>query len=170
MKTSSGASVNWGKIVIFALIAAVIVTAVIFAIKLRSGKGAEATPADTVKPVVIAPDTMMQTPMIVDSNAVKKDTSAAYRDSVAKATAAAAPVTANGMMQYKVLLNNYNDLARAQKREKQLNSFGNHVEVATKDSLTFSVVMPITSLVADTTHVLDSLKGKFNPKGVSIYK
>ncbi len=169
-KVYSGTSVNWGKIVIWALIVAVVASAIFFAIKfIPSNNNADVAPADSLNTQAVPPDSAMQTPGMIDSNAIATDTSAAYRDSMATA-AAATPVAANGMLQYKVLLSTYDNLPRAQKRESQLNSFGNKVELVTKDSTMYYVVMPVTSSVADTAMILDSLKKKFNPKGVSIYK
>jgi hypothetical protein len=79
------------------------------------------------------------------------------------ALAATQPVSTGN---FSVVLQQYNNLAAANKRYSQLKSFGNEVELTTTDSVQYSIVMnlPAASL-ADSVKVLDSLKRQFNPKG-----
>lgn len=150
-------TINWGKIIIWILILGVVITAIIFAIRLIPHQENE---VDTPKAVTTPQETITQQPKKPDSTSV---------DSLKTTNLETITATGN-MLNYKILLNEYDNLARAEKREKQLLTYGNNVELITKDSSAFFVVMPINSLTADTAHVLDSIRKKFNPSGVSIYK
>jgi len=65
---------------------------------------------------------------------------------------------------YKVSLNQYPTIEAARHRAAQLNSYGNTVEVWTKDSVTFSVIVRIPA-AQKQEEAVDSLKRLFNPRG-----
>ena len=73
------------------------------------------------------------------------------------------------MLNFKVIVNAYDNAATAEKRVKQLKSYGNNVEMYREDSQTYFVLMPVTAAPADTAKLLDSLRRFYNPDGVSIY-
>lgn len=159
------ASVNWGKIAIWVLILAVVAGIAAFGIKYLNDRN-EATTQEA-PPVVDTPVT--QAPVLVTQPDTTATDTATARQDTAAAAPAAAPTTTGGDMQYKVVLNTYDNGAKAQKRLKQLTGFGHKVELVSKDSTHYYIVLPMTGAAADTAHVLDSLRKNFNPKGVSIY-
>jgi hypothetical protein len=74
---------------------------------------------------------------------------------------AAAPVAAGNS--YKVAILTYSDQASADKKAARLKSFGNNAEVVNSNG---SFVVAINSTpIADTAHLVDSLRMFFNPKG-----
>jgi hypothetical protein len=158
-------TVNWGKILIWVLIMGIVVTGVIFGIRFISEQQQSlSVPVDTLEQTV--PVFIPEEPALseADSGLQAEDTV------IAPVSEPAAAVSAEGRVQYKVIISEYDNLARAQKREKQLISYGNQVELATRDSLTYYVILPMNSLVSDTARIMDSLRKQFNPKGVGIYR
>jgi hypothetical protein len=70
------------------------------------------------------------------------------------------------MIQYKVALNSYPTRQGAEGRANKLKSYGHaEIEVFAKDSGSYFVVIPVTSLASDTTKIVDSLRRLYNPKG-----
>lgn len=145
------AKVNWGKVAIVGGLALLIVVIAIFAIRYVN------TTNDSKENA-----SLQESPIAVDT---------------VVAAAPAPPVDTNlimgadGMLSYKVALKEYNTASGADKRAKQLQSYGySDVYVLSHDSSAFVVVLPVSSLPDDTTHVLDSLARTLNPSGVSIYR
>lgn len=150
--------VNWLKIALFVLVPVVLIVAVVLGMNYMNSQPEEETVVDT--PVV--EQTVVQAPPQVDTTVV---------DTMATAAPASNVVAANGMLNFKVILNEYKNNAAADKRAAKLKSYGySTVEVAMKDSSTYYVLLPMSAAPADTTRVLDSLKRTLNPKGVSIYQ
>jgi len=147
-------SVNWGKISALAGILVILIAGGAYLFMTFNNNKTEETPApamDTVQqevppPPVATPDTTTQT---VDTS-----------------TVTTAPVNAGGMIQYKVALNSYPTRDGAEKRVAKLRSYGHpEVELLAKDSGSYFVVIPVSSLASDTTKVVDSLRRLYNPKG-----
>jgi nucleoid DNA-binding protein/cell division septation protein DedD len=162
---SSGSQVNWGKIILWVVVLGVVAAGVIFGVRYINGRNADTQETTTVADTPAAPQAPV---MVTDTMAAKTDTTAHATDTAAPATPAqAAPA---GAMEYKVVLNTYDNNAKAQKRLKQLSGFGHKVELVSKDSTHYYIVMPMTGPSTDTARVLDSLRKNFNPKGVSIYR
>lgn len=68
------------------------------------------------------------------------------------------------------VINTYPSLAAAERRHKQLTSYGNQVEIHTLDSNRYSILMPIPeATILDTSRIQDSLSRLFNPSGVSVF-
>ncbi len=160
-------SVNKGKIVIWILILGIVIAGIIFGIQFISEQAATNTPVpaeNIITPVLPEPE-----PALTD---VTSDTTllSDAETETQHATNTELVGTADGLLSYEVILNEYDNFARADKREKQLISFGNKVRVRSKDSSTHYVVMPMNTPAADTTRILDSLRKLFNPQGVSIYR
>lgn len=88
----------------------------------------------------------------------------------AKADSAATVVNASDTPTFKFVIKEYNNLAKAEKKQKQLSSYGYNVSVVNQDSTTFYVVSSMKILAADTAKVRDSLSRLLNPAGVSILK
>lgn len=86
------------------------------------------------------------------------------------ALAASAPVAASDTPEFRFIIKEYKTLAQAQKKEKQLVSYGYPVSVVNKDSATFYVVHAIKIPAADTTRIKDSLSKLLNPAGVTIFR
>lgn len=150
-------SVNWGKIFILLGIAIVIIAVAIFIfMSLNKHKKEEAAPStDSVQQAVTPPPAA--TPAPDTSVKPQKDTAAVAATPAANAT---------GTIQYKVALNSYPTRKGAEGRVAKLKSFGhNEVELLAKDSNTYYVVIPVSSLASDTTKVVDSLRKLYNPKG-----
>lgn len=167
---NNGSQVNWGKIALWVIILGAVVTGIILGIRYLNDRNA-ATQQETTT-VTDTPAT--QAPVMVtqpDTTAVRPDSTAAATDTAAHA--ATQPVQTAppaGTTQYKVVLNTYDNGVKAQKRLKQLTGFGHKVELVSKDSAHYYIVTAVNGSMADTAHVLDSLRKNFNPKGVSIYR
>jgi cytoskeletal protein RodZ len=71
---------------------------------------------------------------------------------------------------FKFIIKEYKTLAKAEKKQKQLFSYGYNVAVVNKDSSTFYVVNTIKLMPADTAKMKDSLSRMLNPNGVLIMK
>ena len=144
-------SVNWGKVAVIAVLGILVVACVVFAINYFNSQPKEiAVETKPVEEIVI--DTTASQPPVVP-----KDPNTT--------------MGADGKMSYKILLQEYNNAAKAERRVKTLTSYGYSVEMAAAaDSTRFYVLMPAASLPADTTQVLDSIARVLNPSGVSIYR
>lgn len=90
----------------------------------------------------------------------------------ADSTMAASNVAANASdtPSFKFIIKEYNNLAKAEKKQKQLFSYGYNVGVVNKDSTTFYVVSTIKVMPADTAKIKDSLSKLLNPSGVVIMR
>lgn len=161
----SGSQVNWGKIILWVLILGVVAAGVVLGVRYLNDRSAA---TQEVQPVTDTPAAQTAPVMVTQPDTAATQDSAMH----AADTAAAAPaqVAPAGTMEYRVVLNTYDNSAKAQKRMKQLTGFGHKVELVSKDSTHYFIVMPVSGSAADTTHVLDSLRKNFNPKGVSIYR
>lgn len=157
-------SANRAQTFIWILILAIVAAGIIFGIKFISEQASTSAPISepstgpqTVEPAPIDPYAMPDTVMPEQETAITD----------ANTPADAGPVTtADNQISYEVIINEYDNFQRAEKREKQLTSFGNKVRMRTKDSASFYIVMPMTTAAADTTQVMDSLRRLFNPQGV----
>jgi hypothetical protein len=138
--------VNWGKIAIVGGLAILVVAIVIFAIRYIA-------PAEDV---AVAPAPVVDTTVVVAPPPPPADTNMV--------------IDADGMASFKILLQEFNNMAAAEKKMKRLQSYGHNVSIIMRDSTNYSLVLPYTAPVADTTHVLDSIRGLLNPKGVSVYR
>lgn len=69
-----------------------------------------------------------------------------------------------------ILINSYTQEEAAERRYRQLTSYGNQVELKAEDSTRFLILLPLDpALRADSLRILDSLSRLFNPSGVSVY-
>lgn len=115
-------------------------------------------PVDTS--IVNVPDTVIAPPVApTPVDTAKKDT-----------VVAAPAIDTNAMSVYKMVIGEYPNRERAEKRYRQLKINGNKVEVVTKDSLTFKVVAEVNCRVVDTLKAIDSLQKLFGFKNTGIYR
>lgn len=91
-------------------------------------------------------------------------------DSSAVDSATVAPVASTDTPTFKFIIKEYSTLAKAEKKEKQLLSYGYNVSVTNKDSSTFYVISTFKIMPADTTRIKDSLTKLLNPAGVTLLK
>jgi len=152
-------SVNWGKIVLLILIAAVLIGGGIYLfISFNKNNTAQQAPVADTTSQRTAPEQLA-----AEADTAATQTTASDSSATAPATVTAAPA---GTIQYKVALNSYPTRKGAEARIAKLKSFGHpEVELLAKDSGTFYVVIPMTSAVNDTTRIVDSLRRLYNPKG-----
>lgn len=71
---------------------------------------------------------------------------------------------------YVVVLNEFQNRSKADRRAAKLETIGMRVEVISKDSTNFLVTTHVNMSPSDSTHVLDSLRRMYNPKGVYIMR
>ena len=121
-------------------------------------------------PVAVVPkDTVVQaaTPVAAPDSTqpVKDTTSAAMPAAPATVTASSADTVKHT---YKMIIGDYPDLEKAEKRMRNLKINGNRAEVMPKDSAGYYVFTNIKCFAADTAHVKDSLRILFGYKHVTI--
>ncbi len=137
--------INWKKVIWSVLILISIVAGAIYGIRLLK------TPDDFTR--------VDHTPAaVIDSSMLRPrpDTIAAAADN-------------NELKMYRVVIDNYANRKKAEKRADQMKGYGHNVEVLAKDSSSFLIIMPVRCKASDTTQVLDSLGRLFNPAGVTLY-
>jgi len=164
-----GSSYNWGKIAVWLGVLVAAGALAFFGYKYVSNQN-----ATTELPLIIDKDSLAKamTP-VVDSLEPVIDSSLQQVDT----TTASAPSTpavsnTNGLLNFDVVINTYDNIEKAQRRTQKLKSYGNDVSLkVANDSSAFYVVMAVRDIAAtDTAHRLDSLRRNFNPNGVSIFK
>jgi nucleoid DNA-binding protein/flagellar basal body-associated protein FliL len=144
-------SVNWGKVFIFiAIIAVLIGGGILLYWYVNKDKGEQKSAPEQTEQTITEP--------VPQSAAV-----ASVPDTTTQPPAQT--VSNDGSLTYKVALHQYATREKAESRVAKLKSYGNTVELYAKDSSNYYVVMSVTSPVADTSHVVDSLRKQFNPGG-----
>lgn len=140
-------SVNWGKIIVLIAIVLVLVGGSIFLYwYLNKDK---VVPQTQPAPTEQQAETRNTTPVAPDMT-----------------TPVRQPTVANGSTTYKVALHQYPTRDKAESRVNKLKSYGNStVELYARDSSSYFVVMSVTSPLADSSLVMDSLRKQFNPSG-----
>lgn len=151
--TNKPNAINWNMIAIWGIIIIISGSIIGWAVQYFNNQNATSTVMEeqvvpTSIPVAIAIDTVANTP---DSAAV-----AEIANNISDTPS------------YTFLIKEYNTLAKAEKRQKQLSSFGYNVSLKTIDSNIHYVVSTIRALPADTAHIRDSLSRNLNPSGVRI--
>ena len=160
-RPAKASSVNWSMVTI----------AIVFLVILGAGGYGfyyyKYVLKDTVNAQPVAPpvfkDTVVKAPApVVVDTLPKKDTIAA--------TTAAPVVDTVTLNNYKVVIGEYANRAKAEQRFRQLKINGNKVELLTKDSINYKVLTNISCRVIDTLHFRDSLGKLFGYKNAVIYK
>ena len=147
------AGLNWPRIILAAIVLLVLVAVITYAVKKYN------TQDDTLQPVLPTKENTQVTPVSTDTS--RADTTAS--------TPAGTVTVQGGLMNFKAIIDSYNNRKKAEKRIQQMRSYGHNVELIADDSATYFVVMPISCAPADTAKVLDSLGVLFNPGNVVIY-
>jgi len=147
-------SVNW-SMVILACVLVIIIGGGIYGIYYYSNqnKNNSVPVADTLAKVLPVPP--------VDTAQVKKDTVAVVAPPV---------VDTLQLKPYKMIVGVYRTMAKAERRQQNLQLNNIHLEVAKKDSTNFLVIATVNCRAVDTTHVIDSLKAFYGYKSVTTYK
>jgi predicted nucleotidyltransferase len=70
-------------------------------------------------------------------------------------------VAVTGPITFRVLIQTYRDLAKAQKRFDSLRVWGHNVSMETRDSTHYDILIPFSVPLADTLKVKDSLSDFF---------
>lgn len=79
--------------------------------------------------------------------------------------------TVSNSDEYKIIVNEYNNLKSADSRKKKLDSYDYNTEVLTKDSVKYFVVVNIPKANGEQDKVIDSVKRNLNPRfDVRIYQ
>ncbi len=162
-------SANRTRTFIWLLIVAIVAAGIIFGIKFISEQTTASAPEPAPVMAPQLPEPEAEYPYDMPDTGIMEPGPATEETPLPGSSTEPVSVTGN-LLSYEVVINQYDNLLRADKREKQLTSFGNTVRMRTKDSLTYYVVMPMSTPAADTAHVLDSLRKLFNPQGVHIYR
>ncbi len=146
--------VNWGKIIMLVAIVLVVVAGAIFLFWYMNNSAKADKPVPEAAPVTEEQSTQPA----VDTTAATRPAPPAQND---------APVAnADGTITYNVALHQYPTRERAESRVAKLKSYGNSsVSMVVRDSASYFVTISVSSLPADTTRVVDSLKKLFNPGG-----
>ncbi len=141
-------TVNWGKILLLVFISLAVLAGAIFLFRyLTESKG---NASDAIQEMVVQ----------------EQQPEAFFEDTVTVMQEQAPVPDANTPISYKVGLNQYDSRAKAENRVAKLQSYGNHTaELVVVDSTTYYAVIMMTSAVADTTRIVDSLRKLFNPNG-----
>lgn len=147
----SGASINWGRIGIIAAILIVMVAGLIFGIRLISHQNADAQRENVIKK---------------DSVVKPAPLSAAAMDSIRKAK------MMDSLITYRMVVGSFKTYQLADKKMKRYLATDStyKLQVVTKDSANFYLVMPVAAKYADTTLKMDSLKGALGLPTISIYQ
>lgn len=140
--------VNWPKIIILIIVVLAVLAAVVFLFNWsKITDSNKAVPEETT--TMPAEQPVPQRPQIQQEQAVSSAT-----------TEQSVPTDET----YKISINQYASYQAAQQRASQLTSYGNKVEVWTRDSVSFSVIMRFPAAV-NPDQAIDSLRRLFNPGG-----
>lgn len=171
---SRAKSANRTQTFIWILIFAVIGVGIVFGVRFLSEQSAvqQSPVATPVTPAPAAPEPEPYYPVDnLDSNGNPEEYAVGQADVMVTENDGDVLINQGPNIQYEVVINSYEDFEKAEKRERRLTSYGNHVKLKTKDSSNFYIVVPMNTPAADTTRVIDSLRRLFNPQGtVFIYK
>lgn len=154
----NGRQLNWNRIFLVVFLVLVAVIGGIYAIRF-------------VKNRSLSNSAQTMAPLTDTTAAPKKDSTVTKVDSVANADSSVGTIqkTPDGMLHFKVIIDNFPNRKKADKRAKTMISYGHQAEVIAEDSNSYDVVMPVIAAPADTAHIMDSMRRNYNPAGVYIY-
>lgn len=148
---ASANSINWSMVTIVAVLVAILAGAAYGFYYYKTHQAAS-------QPAAIK-DTVMSAPPPVVDTMKPKDT-----------VAAAVPVVdTNTVNTYRMVIGEYTAKDKAEKRYRKLKIDGTKVDLVTKDSATYQVLMTVNCRVVDTLHYKDSLQKFYGFKNVVIY-
>ena len=167
-----GRKLNWGRIIITILILALLAAGTYFVWKkyLNKENSTTVTPPEMPQDMTVDSSMNTATDNVIDTTISTIDSNTAVTQPTVDSTNVAPVTNKATTVSMKVVLNTYDTRDRANKRYKQLTSYGNKVEIIKEDSNYFHVAMPVTAPATDTAQIMDSLRKYFNPDGVFIYQ
>lgn len=162
---------NWGRVILFVLILLALIAGVVYVAKniLKIGVN---TPTPVQQPMTVpAPaDTIsQQVAPVVDTAGSAIDSTETMSVEPMPVAPAAQTAAKGPTSNFKVIINTYDERARAEKRLSRLKSYGHKVELIAEDSSMFFILIPVSTHRADSARVVDSLRRTYNPDGVSVY-
>lgn len=160
---------NWGRVILFVLILMALIGGVFYVAKnvLKLGVGASKPPAEQQIQLPAPEDVPNAMPAADTTQLIDTAETMVVEEPV---TPAAEPTVNKGpLLNFKVIINTYDERARAEKRLNRLRSYGHKVELKAEDSSLYYILIPVSVPKADTARVLDSLKRTYNPDGVYVY-
>lgn len=170
MEEEKKGGMNWGRVILFVLILLALIAGVVYVAKNILKVGVN-TPTPVQQPMTVpAPaDTISQQAAPVVDTATAIDSTETM--SVEPAPMAPAPQTADKgpASNFKVIINTYDERARAEKRMNRLRGYGHKAELVAEDSSTYYILIPVSTRRADSARVIDSLRRTYNPDGVMVY-
>lgn len=167
-----GSRLNWGRIIITLLIFAIVVAGIYFVYKKfyqePRDRGSRVLPSKPLNEFQNMPSDSATMDNGMDTTAAIDTTLTSYGDTIKfdnKETAA----VPEKKVRFKLILNTYAKKEDAEKRYRQLSSYGNKVEMVEEDAETYFVIMPVSAPAKDTADIIDSIRVLFNPDGVFVY-
>lgn len=159
-------NINWGMVAFWGIVVLIVAGVIAWTVQyfLKQSKEQNSnTIAEQIEPNMA--------PQLEDTSAQQvnttNDTSQQNSTTDSNNTTHTAPQVQNtgDSTLYHYLVQTYNSAAKAERRQKQLNSFGYTVQVQAKDSNHFELIAQIKSIAADTSKMKDSLRKNLNPTG-----
>ncbi len=151
-------SINWSMVIIAGILVFIVAAVGFGYYYYKNHQKADVVtvpppPKDTVVPVAQPTVAVVDTTPKMDS---------------ATAVPPAAAIDSTTKMDYKMLVGDYHDRGKAEKRFRQLKVIGYKVEMVTKDSINFQIFDNVSCRPMDTTHYKDSISLIFGFKNVVI--
>lgn len=162
---------NWGRVILFVLILLALIAGVVYVAKniLKVGVNTP-TPVQQPMTVPVPADTIsQQVAPAIDTAGSAIDSTETMSVEPMQVAPAAQPAAKGPTSNFKVIINTYDERARAEKRLSRLKSYGHKVELIAEDSSMFFILIPVSTHRADSARVIDSLRRTYNPDGVSVY-
>jgi nucleoid DNA-binding protein len=169
MEEEKKGGMNWGRVILFVLILLALIGGVAYVAKNILKVGVN-TPTPVQQPMTVpAPaDTITNIATPADTTSAIDSSETMGAESAPVVPAAQATVSGPAS-NFKVIINTYDERARAEKRLSRLKSYGHKVELIAEDSSMFFILIPVSTHRADSARVVDSLRRTYNPDGVSVY-
>lgn len=170
MEEEKKGGMNWGRVILFVLILLALIAGVVYVAKNILKVGVN-TPTPVQQPMTVpAPaDTISQqaAPLVDTATAIDSTETMG----VEPVPMAPAPQTTDKgpASNFKVIINTYDERARAEKRMNRLRGYGHKAELVAEDSSTYYILIPVSTRRADSARVIDSLRRTYNPDGVMVY-
>lgn len=150
-------AVNWNIVAFWGVVILIGGGIVVWAIQYFM---AQQTNTEVVLETTTVPEPIIQ-PKSVDSVGASNGIDSA-------ASNAAVVANPNDTPSYQFVVKTFTTFAKAEKKQKQLSSYGYNTSVVSKDSTTHYVVNTVKVLPQDTLYIIDSLTKMLNPSGVFI--
>lgn len=167
----SASGISWAKVSLMAGILVALSALAYFGYQyMRNHNSTEEPPLIETPKADTLPQ--MPPPTMIDSTLLPTADSNAHVDSSAMMPSTGAAMPSGQTVSFSVILNSYNDEAKAKRRTDKLKSYGNPVRMETTKDSNYLVVLTVSNAIAaDTSRLMDSLKRTFNPsEGVKVFK